>query len=399
MSTQFTIIDQLFSQITHVPFAVEYWDEGKRNYGKGEPVFTIIFKEKAVIDDILHHVSLGFGENYTRGKIEVLGDFPRMCGLLFDKEIETIRPSLKQMMSIMWLRLSQKNTISQSRKNISHHYDLSNQFYQLMLDKRMIYSCAYFTDPKNTVDQAQEDKLEYICRKLLLEPGQSLLDIGCGWGALVIYAAQKYGVKATGITLSKNQLEEAQKRVKAAGLEKLVTLELIDYRELAIRNRTFDRIVSVGMMEHVGKDHIGDYMQTNKKLLKPNGIGLVHTIGKMKSGKIDDWMNKYIFPGAYLPEPGELIDAMRDVGMEAYLLENLRPHYAMTLTAWLANLEKNIDEISKIVSPETIQIYRLYLNGCIGAFTYGDISLYQISYSNGLPNNAGVPLTNKYLHA
>lgn len=398
-SQHYQVLDHIFSQITHMPFKVIYWTEGNKNYNTGEPVFTIDFKKQSVVDDILRHVSLGFGEGYTRGDIEVYGDFPRMCGMVYDPRVKAIKPSLSAMIKIAKLRIKSRNNIDQAKKNISHHYDLSNEFYSLMLDDKMVYSCAYYKNPSNSIAQAQTDKLDYICRKLLLKPGQTLLDIGCGWGALVIHAAKNYGVKATGITLSKNQLEEAQKRVDAAGLSDKVTLLLTDYRELATQNLSFDRIVSVGMMEHVGKENIHAYVETNRKLLKENGIGLLHTIGNMKSGNIDAWINKYIFPGAYLPEPGELIDALRDVGMEVYLLENLRPHYALTLQAWLENMEKNIDKVSTIVSPETIRIYRMYLNSCIATFTYGDTDLYQISYSNGYTNNAGVPLTNSYLHA
>lgn len=397
-SHQYQVIDQLFSQITHIPFEIIYWNEAKKNYNGTEPLFTIEFRTPEVINDIFKHVSLGFGEGYTRGDIEVYGDFPRLCGLIYDPRVAKIRPSLKNLIKIARLRLKQRNRIAQARKNISHHYDLSNEFYSLMLDDKMLYSCAFFKDPTNSISQAQSDKLDYICRKLLLKPGQTLLDIGCGWGALVIHAAKNYGVKATGITLSKNQLEEAQRRIDAAGLSDQITLMLTDYREIATQGVSFDRVVSVGMMEHVGKDNIGAYMEANRVLLKENGIGLLHTIGNMKSSNIDDWMDKYIFPGAYLPEPGELIDGLRDTGMQVYLLENLRTHYALTLQAWLQNFEKNIARIGQIVSPETIRIYRLYLNGCIGTFTYGDTNLYQISYSKGYTNNAGVPLTNSYLH-
>ncbi len=397
-SHQYQVLDQLFSQITHIPFQIIYWNVAKKNYNGSEALFTIEFRNPEVVNDIFKHVSLGFGEGYTRGDIEVYGDFPLLCGLIYDPRVAKIRPSLSNLIKIGRLRLKQRNRIGQARKNISHHYDLSNEFFSLMLDDKMVYSCAFFKDPTNSVSQAQTDKLDYICKKLLLKPGQTLLDIGCGWGALVIHAAKNYGIKATGITLSKNQLEEAQKRVNAAGLSDQITLKLTDYRELATQGVSFDRVVSVGMMEHVGKDNIGAYMEANKVLLNQNGIGLLHTIGNMKSRTIDDWMNKYIFPGAYLPEPGELIDGLRDTGMEVYLLENLRTHYALTLQAWLQNFEQNIARIGQIISPEMIRIYRFYLNACIGTFTYGDTNLYQISYSKGYTNNAGVPLTNSYLH-
>jgi len=392
-----TVFDTLFHHIEGVSFCVKYWDKKTINYGIDKPAFTIIFKKPEALDEVLTHLSLGFGEAYTRGDIEIEGDIQRALGLLFDPHLK-IRPSIRAILHIGWLQLVHKNHLKQARKNISHHYDVSNEFYDQWLGKERIYSCAYFKNEDDDIDTAQENKLDYICRKLLLKPGQTLLDIGCGWGALVLYAAKKYDVKVMGITLSKNQLERARKRAKQEGLSDKVTLELCDYRELATRNVSFDRIVSVGMMEHVGKNHIHEYMAANNKLLKENGVGLLHTIGKMKSGRIDAWMEKYIFPGAYLPEPGELIDGFRDAGLEVYHLENLRPHYALTLKSWVKNFEKNIETIQKLVSPELVRIYRLYLNGCVAAFTYGDINLYQISFCKGYTNQVPVPLTNHYLY-
>lgn len=393
-----TTLDSIFHQIKNVSFQVKFWNEKTINYGDQKPEFSIIFKNPATLKDIFAHPSLGFGEAYTRGDIEIEGNIQKMLSFLFDPNIQRIQPNIGVLLQVFWSHIIHRNYVSQARKNISHHYDVSNEFYDQWLGKERIYSCAYFRNQDDDLDVAQENKLEYICRKLLLKPGQTLLDIGCGWGALVIYAAKKYGVKATGITLSKNQLERAKERVKQEGLNDQITLELCDYRELATKNISFDRIVSVGMIEHVGKNHIHDYMEANNKLLKEKGVGLLHTIGKMKSGHIDAWMEKHIFPGGYLPEPGELIEGFRDVGLEIYHLENLRPHYALTLQSWVKNFEKNIESIKKIVNTEMIRTYRLYLNGCVAAFTYGDLNLYQISFCKGLINQIPVPLTNHHLY-
>ncbi|MBI4836544.1 MAG: class I SAM-dependent methyltransferase [Candidatus Abawacabacteria bacterium] len=399
MTRAFHIIDSIFKQIKSTSFEVQYWDYQRIRYGNDTPAFTIIFHNSRVLDDIIKHVSLGFGEGYMHGDIDVEGDWEQLTRLRFAPEIARIRPSLKTLAQIVLLRISYKNNIAQAKKNISFHYDLSNEFYEAWLDKKMVYSCAYFKDANNSIEQAQDDKLEYICRKLLLKPGQTLLDIGCGWGALVMYAVQKYGVKAHGITLSRNQLEKAKARIAEAGLEKDITLELIDYRELAKRGDTFDRIVSIGMMEHVGKDNIAAYMRATDKLLKPLGVGLLHTIGKLKSSAIDDWMNKYIFPGAYLPEPGELINGLRDVKLEVYHLENLQQHYALTLRAWWQRFEAKQAELKDMVSPEVLRAYRLYLTGCISTFTHGGISLYQVSFCKGQLGQIPIPLTNAHLHA
>ena len=394
----FQAINNLFEQIDHVSFEVQYWDLKRVKYGSEKPAFTIIFHTPAAVEDTLKQVSLGFGERYMQGDIDIEGDIQKLTELLFDPKVLRIRPNLKALFAILLLRLKFRNSIDQSKKNISFHYDLSNEFYETWLDKRMVYSCAYFKEEGISIEQAQEDKLEYICRKLLLQPGQTLLDIGCGWGALVIYAVQKYKVKAHGVTLSRNQLEKAKARIAEAGLEKDITLELIDYRDLVKRGDTFDRVVSVGMMEHVGKNNIPTYIHSTNKLLKPLGVGLIHTIGKLKSDAIDDWMNEYIFPGAYLPEPGEIINGLRDQGLEVYHLENLQRHYARTLAAWRDRFEANQNKIKEMVSPEVIRAYRLYLNGCISAFKVGGISLYQISFCKGQLEQIPIPLTNAHLH-
>lgn len=399
MTAAFRAVDKLLRHITTASFDVKYWDYQTIHYGTGQTEFTIIFHNPKVLEDMLGHMSIGFGESYMRGDIDIEGNFERLTQTFFTAQIDKIRPSIGHLLEMVWLRFKYRNNLKQAQKNISFHYDLSNEFYANWLDPLMVYSCAYFKDAKNSIDQAQKDKLEYICRKLLLQPGQTLLDIGCGWGALVIYAVQNYGVKAHGITLSRNQLEKAKARVAEAGLEESITLELTDYRELAERKVSFDRVVSIGMMEHVGKNNIPAYMKATDTLLKPLGVGLLHTIGKLKSGAIDDWMNKYIFPGSYLPEPGELVNGLRDHGLEVYHLENLQQHYALTLRAWLNNFERNQDKLRSIVSPETLRAYRLYLTGCISTFTHGGISLYQVSFCKGQLGEIPLPLTNAHLHA
>ncbi len=399
MTAAFRAIDKLLKQVKTASFDVKFWDYQTIHYGTGPTEFTIIFNNANVLEDILGHVSLGFGEGYMRGDIEIEGNFERLTQTFFTAKLDQIRPSLGSLLEMGWLHFKYRNNLKQAKKNVSFHYDLSNEFYEAWLDPLMVYSCAYFKDANNSIEQAQKDKLEYICRKLLLKPDQTLLDIGCGWGALVIYAAKNFGVKAHGITLSRNQLEKAKARVAEAGLEDRITLELTDYRELAARGVSYDRVVSVGMMEHVGKNNIPAYMDATDKLLKPFGVGLLHTIGKLKSGNIDDWMHKYIFPGSYLPEPGELVNGLRDRKLEVYHLENLQQHYALTLRAWANNLEKNLEQIKDTVSPETIRAYRLYLTGCISAFTHGGISLYQVSFCKGQLGQIPLPLTNAHLHA
>lgn len=286
-----------------------------------------------------------------------------------------------------------KNSVQKSKYNVSYHYDIGNDFYQLWLDKSMTYSCGYFKTAADTLEQAQTNKVDYILKKLNLHEGNTLLDIGCGWGELIIAAAKKYKVKAMGITLSSEQMEKANQRIEKEGLKDLAKVQLIDYRQL--KEQSFDRIVSVGMIEHVGKDCLHEYFMTINKLLKNGGISLLHCITSLKGGN-NQWLEKYIFPGGYVPSMPELVNLITDEDFHLIDLESLRRHYGRTLEKWSENFEHSLPVIRKMKDETFIRMWRLYLNACAGSFNAGNIDVHQFVFSKGLANE--IPWTREYLY-
>jgi cyclopropane-fatty-acyl-phospholipid synthase len=265
---------------------------------------------------------------------------------------------------------------------VTFHYDLSNDFYHLWLDRRMVYSCAYFHSPSDNLDEAQEQKLDYLCRKLRLQPGQRLLDIGCGWGAFVVHAAKHFGVHAVGITLSRRQAEWAQARVGESGLDSIATIRVCDYRNLATEPEHYDAIVSIGMAEHVGREQLPSYFAIARGLLKPGGVFMNQAIGEgiiRRPGNhaSDSFIERYVFPEGDIPPLSILLRAAESSGFEIRDVENLREHYGLTLEHWLRRLEAQHSVALAFVPEETYRVWRLYLAGSGHGFRRGHIAVYQ----------------------
>jgi cyclopropane-fatty-acyl-phospholipid synthase len=290
-----------------------------------------------------------------------------------------------------------------NREAIRFHYDVSNEFYELWLDRAMVYSCGYFERADMDIDAAQQAKLEHICRKLLLKPGERFLDIGCGWGALVIHAARHHGVRAHGITLSGNQLQLARARISAAGLEDRVTVELRDYRELD-RETLYDKVASVGMFEHVGLANLPVYFDTIGQVLAPGGLFLNHGITHQHSGwsrnPSTEFINRYVFPDAQLDAISNIQRFMEDAHFEIADVEGLRPHYALTLRAWVGRLEQRHARALEYVSETTYRVWRLYMTACALEFESGNLGIYQIlARKRGAKLPSALPLTRRHLYA
>jgi len=380
----------IFKNIFVDTFTVKYWDGEEEIYGTGKSKFKVIFNEPISKVDFINDPSMAFGEGFMFKKVEIEGNLQKVIESLFNNENSFVRkanPMGKALKSIT-------NNIQKSKKNIEHHYDIGNDFYKLWLDDTMTYSCGYFKSLEDSLLDAQRNKVEHILKKLYLSEGDSLLDIGCGWGELIIEAAKKYRVKAMGITLSSEQFERVKERIVKEGLGDLVEVELLDYREL--NNRKFNRVVSVGMAEHLGKKCINEYFETVNKLLYKGGLSLLHTITGIGENGTNTWVNKYIFPGGYIPNIKELANGMTDQEFKLIDAENLRIHYALTLENWAINFEKALPEIKKTNDEVFIRMWRLYLNTFAANFRTGNIDIHQFLFSKG--QNDGLPLTRKYIY-
>lgn len=288
--------------------------------------------------------------------------------------------------------LSTRNWKPQSLKNVVHHYDIGNALYRLFLDPDMQYSCAYFTDPANSIEQAQLDKKAHIASKLHLRPGQRVLDIGCGWGGLALYLNRVADVDVLGVTLSKEQLQLARARAEEAGVSDRVKFELVDYRDVTGQ---FDRIVSIGMFEHLGTAFFRTFFNKMRSLMAPDGVALVHTMGRMgKPGTTDRFMQKYIFPGGYLPALSEIVGASEQERLIMADCEGLRLHYVYTLRAWYERFKTKREEIVRLYDERFYRLYLFYLAASMTMFTDGAMIVYQLQY---LRRREATPITRDYM--
>lgn len=371
---------------------VQYWDGTVEKFGEENSKFKIFINDNIKEKDILRDPFLTLGEAYMNKAID------------FDGNIQTIIESIYKNKDSFLHKASvfsklynvTKHSIRQNKKDIQAHYDLGNDFYSIWLDDTMSYSCAYFKTKEDTLYEAQLNKVKYILKKLNLKSGDKLLDIGCGWGELIIEAAKEYGVKATGITLSTEQVKKVNERIKENGLEDLVDVKLMDYRELLKEKIKFDRIVSVGMAEHVGRKNIPGYIKDISELLEDEGVCLLHCITAQVEGEANEWIKRYIFPGGYIPSLRELVYNMGENNLHLIDAESLRLHYSKTLECWAKNFEDNLDKVRDMKDEKFIRMWRLYLNSCAASFHYGVIDIHQFLFTKGLNNN--LPMTRDYLY-
>jgi len=369
-------------------------------YGPGgERHLTVRFTDRKVAFDIIRNPRLGFGEAYMDGRLIIedgtILDLLRMIvGANRWEDWGEGRKALSKAKTTKRLKgLFLPNNLKRARRNVAHHYDLSDELYELFLDEDKQYSCAYFTDPANSLEKAQLDKKAHIAAKLALEPGQRVLDIGCGWGGMALFLHQVAGVDVLGVTLSEHQLKIARERAAAAGVSDHVKFELKDYRLL---EEQFDRIVSVGMFEHVGARHYDEFFARCRELLKHDGVMLLHTIGKLgePSTGPDPFTDKYIFPGYHLPALSEMLESSQKVRLIASDVENLRLHYAYTLEHWLDRATKERQAIEAMYDDRFFRMWEFYLAGGIVMFESGAACNYQMQY---VRERTALPITRDYI--
>jgi cyclopropane-fatty-acyl-phospholipid synthase len=373
--------------------------DGKRHVFSGAPgpSVTVRLKDRSLHHKLLFHPKLALGEAYMEGTLTVeeggtLYDLLDLAGRNMQAVETHPLQALQQRLSKVLRVLHTYNPVHRSRENVAHHYDLSDTLYDLFLDKDRQYSCAYFSEPEGGLEKAQENKKLHLAAKLLLKPGQKLLDIGSGWGGLALYLAQIGGGDVTGVTLSTEQHKVSERRAREAGLADRVRFHLRDYRHEAGR---YDRIVSVGMFEHVGTPNYRTFFGKVKSLLAEDGVCLLHSIGRMDPpGGTNPWLRKYIFPGGYTPALSEVLAAVEDVGLWVTDIEILRLHYASTLREWRHRFEANRDRIRALYDERFCRMWEFYLVGCEIAFRYMGQMVFQMQLAR---RQEAVPLTRDYI--
>jgi cyclopropane-fatty-acyl-phospholipid synthase len=380
------------------PVRVVLWD-GREVSFSDKPRVTLRLKGLRAWAALMRPSLLTLAEAYIDGHIDLEGDLGEAI-----RGAEAITRAAPRPLYQPRGPTDERRTKSADREAVQRHYDVSNEFYGLWLDPRMVYSCGYFRFDDDSLEAAQLQKLDHICTKLRLAPGERFLDIGCGWGALVIRAAERYGVKATGITLSENQHRLANERIRAAGLEDRCTVLLQDYRD-APGEGVYDKIASVGMFEHVGLRNLPVYFSTVRRLLREKGLFLNHgiTTADIRNRAVGlgagEFIDRYVFPKGELPHLHRAVHDMSEQDLEVHDVEGLRPHYAKTLGLWSANFERKLDAAVAASDERITRIWRLYLAGCAHAFEQGWVSIYQLLASKQTkPGRTALPLTREWMY-
>ena len=385
-------INKILQLIGSPRVTVRLWDDSCYGASEAEAVGTININHRRAFYHILRASDLGFGDQYSAGGIDITGNLVDVLKVIFSCREAAIGTS-----KAMWLHPNRSrrpnHTQRHAQGNIHHHYDVGNTFYKLWLDQEMQYTCADFSDPELTLEQAQQAKMDHVCRKLQLKPGDRVIEAGCGWGGLSRHMALHYGVSVTAYNISREQLHHAQERAKSEGYDHQVTYVEDDYRNI---QGQCDAFVSVGMLEHVGPINypaLGDVMH---QVLTEEGRGLIHTIGRNRPRPMSAWVDRRIFPGAYPPTLGEMMKVFEGHSFSVLDVENLRLHYAKTLTHWLARYEAANASVTEMFDDTFIRAWRLYLSSSIACFLSGGLQLFQVVFARGEKNT--VPWSRQHLY-
>lgn len=374
-------VEQYLENIIPVSFAIET-EEGVRKVGKEPIEFTVTMHREPEKKELLTSTSLALGEAYMKKELELDRDLYEVLDL-FLGQIGKFNRDGGALKKIVQTSRTRKN----QEKEVTSHYDIGNDFYKLWLDETMSYSCGYFKEETKSLYQAQVDKVEHILKKLHLEKGMTLLDIGCGWGFLLKQAVKNYGVKGVGITLSREQYDKFSADIREEHLGGQLEVRLMDYRDLKKSGLLFDRVVSVGMLEHVGRGNYGLFLENVNAVLSTGGLFLLHYISAQKEYDGDAWIKKYIFPGGVIPSLREIMNLLPEQDLHTLDVESLRRHYTKTLLHWRTNFNEKRSEIALMKGEEFTRMWELYLASCAAAFHNGVVDLHQILISKGVNND------------
>ena len=387
------LVHKMLAHAGNPPVSIALWD-GREVNSCEESVAKLTIHDRAALLKLIIDPELHFGDLYSSGRVDLKGDLVLFLEAVYSSLRTTDRTGLLHRLIIWWGHRRIANSLSKARDNIYHHYDIGNDFYELWLDKEaMQYTCAYFYDPELSIEAAQVAKLHHVCRKLQLQPGDTVVEAGCGWGGLARFMAKHYGVKVKAYNISHEQVKYARQKAEEGGLSDQVEYIEDDYRNIEGK---YDVFVSVGMLEHVGtRDYkvLGDVIH---RCLKADGRGLIHTIGRNKAGPMNAWIERRIFPGAYPPTLREMMDIFESNRFSVLDVENLRLHYAKTLEHWLQRYEENVETVTEMMDPAFVRAWRLYLAGSISAFTIGELQLFQVVFTRA--NNNSLPWSRAYLY-
>jgi cyclopropane-fatty-acyl-phospholipid synthase len=388
-------LHRLFEKVRGGSFAVEYKNGETQYYGEDEPQFKIRFNDENIIDLVSGDMSMSFGNAYMDGRVDVEGDLADLMSLAIRNGLMSVIHGSSGV-KVVSRAFSKLRSLKHEKKNIAHHYDLGNDFFKLWLDESLTYSCAYFRNASDTLEQAQEQKIDHSLKKLRLKPDETLLDIGCGWGGLVMRAAEHFGARATGITLSEEQTAGANEAIARRSLHEKADVRLTDYGAFSEKGQQFDKIVSIGMIEHVGKENLGAFVLNVEKMLKPGGLALLHLITGLKEGPINGWVERNIFPGGHIPTFPEIISHLSARDFHIWDVENLAPHYPLTLDQWSNRFESVVPSVLEKFDEKFVRMWRLYLRFSSAAFREGEVEVHQILASRGQPDD--LPLTREDIH-
>jgi len=387
------LLERILIAMGRPPFRLVLGNVEAISRSAGSPIGSIIFHDRQSLFRMLVNPQLGFGDGYSEGTIRVEGDLLAMLEAVYRAWPATGACNWFTKLTSHWMERWEANTPRRSRENVHHHYDLKTDFYQYWLDPQLVYTCGYFPTPSTTLEDAQIAKMDYVCRKLQLQPGESVVEAGCGWGALALHMARHYGVRVKAFNLSHEQIIVARQRARQEGLTGKVEFYEDDYRNIS---GNFDVFVSVGMLEHVGVSNYPELGKVIHRSIGSTGRGLLHFIGRNRPAPLSPWISKRIFPGAYSPTLGEVREVLEPWDYSICDVENLRLHYAKTLEHWLDRFERSAQQISAAFDPKFVRAWRLYLAGSLIAFKAGTLQLFQITFAGA--DCQRIPWTRAYLY-